>query len=73
MMAPMPADGPVADGRPTDRRPAIWPWLVMPLITLTLFYCLDRLLKDAKDGDDITPAQAAIHAPTDAPTEPTNP
>lgn len=26
-----------------DRRPAIWPWLVMPLITLTLYYGLDRL------------------------------
>jgi hypothetical protein len=73
MMDPMPAvgpapDGPVADGRPTDRRPAIWPWLVMPLITLALFYCLDRLLKDARDGEEITPSQA-IHAPT----EPTTP
>jgi hypothetical protein len=28
---------------PTDRRPAIWPWLVMPLITLSLFYWLFRL------------------------------
>jgi hypothetical protein len=26
-----------------DRRPAIWPWLVMPLITLTLFYWLYSL------------------------------
>jgi hypothetical protein len=28
-----------------ERRPAIWPWLVMPLIALTLFYCLDRLME----------------------------
>jgi hypothetical protein len=28
---------------PTDRRPAIWPWLVMPLITLILFYWLYSL------------------------------
>jgi len=25
---------------PSDRRPAIWPWLVMPLITLLVFYWL---------------------------------
>ena len=28
---------------PTDRRPAIWPWLVMPLITLLVFYWLYTL------------------------------
>ena len=57
------------DARGPDRRPAIWPWLVMPLITLTLFYCLHRLLKDAPDGEAFAPAQQAIHAPT----EPTTP
>jgi len=25
---------------PGERRPAIWPWLVMPLITLLVFYWL---------------------------------
>ncbi len=28
---------------PADRRPAIWPWLVMPLITLLVFYWLYSL------------------------------
>lgn len=28
---------------PQERRPAIWPWLVMPLATLALFYALDQL------------------------------
>jgi hypothetical protein len=28
---------------PPDRRPAIWPWLVMPLITLMVFYWLYSL------------------------------
>ena len=28
---------------PTDRRPAIWPWLVMPLVTLSLYFALDKL------------------------------
>ena len=27
----------------TDRRQAIWPWLVMPLITLLVFYWLYSL------------------------------
>lgn len=48
-----------------DRRPAIWPWLVMPLIALTAFYCLDRLAREARDQEDLAPAPAATHA--DAP------
>ena len=48
---------------PADRRPAIWPWFVMPLIALTLFYCLDTLKKaqDQKDyeGSAPTPTAAA--------------
>jgi fumarate reductase subunit D len=27
----------------SDRRPAVWPWLVMPLIVLLLFYALHRV------------------------------
>lgn len=53
---------------PADRRPAIWPWLVMPLITLALFYGLDRLRHQAQDREDFGPAQA-----THAPAEPTDP
>ena len=44
-----------------DRRPAIWPWLVMPLIALTLFYwfySLDPIVR----AKDYGPAPAA-HAP----------
>jgi len=51
-----------------DRRPAIWPWLVMPLIALTAFYCLDRLAREAREQEDLAPAPAAVHA--DAPVEP---
>ena len=42
---------------PADRRPAVWPWFVMPLIALTLFYCLDTLRKaqDQKDYDGSAP------------------
>ena len=38
----------------TDRRPAIWPWLVMPLIALTAFYCLERLAPDSRYQDDFS-------------------
>jgi hypothetical protein len=28
---------------PRDRRPAVWPWLVMPLIVLLVYYALFRV------------------------------
>ena len=53
---------------PADRRPAIWPWLVMPLITLALFYGLDRL-KQAQEQEAFGAAPQATHAPAE-PAEP---
>jgi hypothetical protein len=59
-----------------DRRPAIWPWLVMPLIALTAFYWLDRLSREAQEQEDLAPAPTATHAeapadgPADTPAEP---
>ena len=54
-----------------DRRPAIWPWLVMPLIALIAFYCLDRLSREAQEQEDLAPAPTATHAdaPADAPAD----
>ncbi len=40
----------------TERRPAIWPWLVMPLITLLVFYWLYSL--------DQVGGTASPHAPS---------
>jgi hypothetical protein len=53
----------------SDRRPAIWPWLVMPLITLTLFYWLYSLdqVEGAKEYGPAAPA-AAVHAQADSGT-----
>jgi hypothetical protein len=57
-----------------DRRPAIWPWLVMPLIALTAFYCLDRLSREAQEQEDLAPAPAHVEsAPADAPADPVTP
>ena len=43
-----------------DRRPAMWPWLLMPLAALTLFLALHSIResapKDAADG----PAQSGV-------------
>jgi hypothetical protein len=32
-----------AERRGRERRPAIWPWLLMPLIVLAVFYALLRM------------------------------
>jgi hypothetical protein len=44
---------------PTDRRPAIWPWLVMPLITLGVFYWLHSL-------DQVSGVASRHASPTEA-------
>lgn len=48
----------------TPRRPAIWPWLVMPLIVLVAFYTLKRVRE--RPGPPVVPppAQTAPAAPT---------
>ena len=33
----------MAASNPRERRPALWPWLVMPLIVLLVFYALFRV------------------------------
>jgi hypothetical protein len=38
----MAADGRL-DAAPRERRPAIWPWLLMPLIVLLVFCALLRM------------------------------
>ncbi len=49
-----------------ERRPAIWPWLVMPLVTLALFYGLHYGLQHERLLDDMIPAQTS-HAATTTP------
>jgi hypothetical protein len=33
----------MAANGPRERRPAVWPWLVMPLIVLLVYYALLRV------------------------------
>jgi hypothetical protein len=41
----------------SDRRPAVWPWLVMPVIVLLLFYALHRV-QHPPHGPAAIPAEA---------------
>jgi hypothetical protein len=40
-----------------ERRPAVWPWLVMPLIVLLAFYALYQVHK--RPGNSSPPVQTA--------------
>jgi hypothetical protein len=46
-----------ASGSPRERRTAIWPYLVMPLIVLAAFYVLNRIHQGP--GPLAPPAQSA--------------
>jgi hypothetical protein len=51
-----------------ERRPAIWPWLVMPLVALTIDYALHRLQQHQKAGSFSDRPQAAAIAPAETDT-----
>ena len=46
----------MAASGPRERRPAVWPWLVMPLIVLAAFYTLKRVRE--RPGPPVVPAPA---------------
>ena len=43
-----PKPGTVPPGVPRERRPALWPWLVMPLVVLLMFYVLHTVHQHAR-------------------------
>jgi hypothetical protein len=45
-----------------ERRQAIWPWLLMPLVVLLVFYTLQRFQDEAKRS---AAAQTHVEAPGD--------
>jgi len=47
-----------------ERRPAVWPWLLLPLVALTMFFAL-RTVKQAPDRHAAHP-DAAEAAPQEA-------
>jgi hypothetical protein len=46
-----------------DRRPAVWPWLVMPLVVLAAFFTLKRVRERPPAPVVAPPAQAIAPAP----------
>jgi hypothetical protein len=49
-----------------ERRPAVWPWLLLPLAALTLFFAL-KTAKDSLPAGPVHHAEApAASAPSDA-------
>jgi hypothetical protein len=45
-----------------ERQPAVWPWLLLPLVTLALFFAL-RAVKDAPSSHSTPSDVAAEPAP----------
>ncbi len=48
-----------------ERRPAVWPWLLLPLVALTMFFAL-RTVKEAPQRHLAHPDTAAEAAPDEA-------
>jgi len=46
--------------KPSERLPAVWPWLLIPLVALALFFTLRsvRAGRDAPPDRSATPAQS---------------
>lgn len=46
---------------PRERRPAIWPWLLMPAVVLAVFFALNRV-HHRQEANATTPTAAASDA-----------
>jgi hypothetical protein len=51
----------------TERRQAIWPWILMPLVVLLVFYTLQRFQNEAKRS---AAAQTQVQVATGNSAEP---
>ena len=61
ILGPPPADSAAASAAaPAERRPAIWPWLLVPAITLLVFFslrsCQEQPTRDSPPPAGIRPA-----------------
>ena len=63
----MPQELPGAMHPATERRSAIWPWLLMPLAALVLFLTLERLRHAAGPSSPVPAGAAATDSATDNP------
>jgi hypothetical protein len=56
------AGGKTRRDTPRERRPAVWPWLLMPLIVLLVFYALFRVHQSAPPATGASPGTSATGA-----------
>jgi hypothetical protein len=63
----MPPEPSPSSDAATERRPAVWPWLLIPLVALTFFYVL-HTAKEAPQKTSPHAASSSSEAPP--PSEP---
>jgi len=61
-------DAPDAGGprKPSERSPAVWPWLLIPLVALALFFALTRVRSEqtaAPPDQTVAPVRSADGSP----------
>ena len=61
----LPDRSPSASASAAERRPAVWPWLLLPLVALAMFLAL-RTVKQAPERHAAHPDTAADAAPDEA-------
>lgn len=44
--------------KPTERQPAVWPWLLIPLVALALFFVLSKVREESASA----PASSTVPA-----------
>jgi hypothetical protein len=52
-------------GGTKDRRPAVWPWLVMPIIILVVFWALRSVHHSSADSNSAAPQSAGTPRSSD--------
>ena len=50
-----------------ERRQAIWPWLLMPIVVLLVFYTLQRFQDQAKRSTAVQPEEQTVATSTSGP------
>jgi hypothetical protein len=48
--------------KPSERLPAVWPWLLIPLVALALFFALNRVRSEQSAPPTDQPAQPVTSA-----------
>jgi hypothetical protein len=64
-MSPEPS--PSTSASTAERRPAVWPWLLLPLVALTMFFALRTVKQTPARTAHPDAAEAAPHEAAESP------